>query len=65
MTDAEFNARMDRLTERHEALTQSMEFFHRDMVDLKAETLGLKEVAQLLLEVTQSHPKRIERLEGQ
>jgi hypothetical protein len=33
MNDADFHARIDRLTERHEALTQSMEFTQREIVD--------------------------------
>ena len=56
MNNADFNARMDRLTERHEALTQSMELTQREIVDLK-------ETARLLLEVSQSHQHRIQRLE--
>jgi prefoldin subunit 5 len=56
MNNADFNARMDRLTERHEALTQSMELTQREIVDLK-------ETARLLLEVAQSHQHRIQRLE--
>jgi prefoldin subunit 5 len=48
MNDADFHARMERLTERHEALTQSMELTQREIVDLK-------ETARLLLEVAQSH----------
>ncbi len=59
MSDADFHARMDRLTERHEALTQSMELTQKEIVDLK-------ETARLLLEVAQSHQHRIQRLdEGQ
>ena len=42
MDNADFHARMDRLTERHEALTQSMELTQREIVDLK-------ETARLLL----------------
>ena len=56
MNDADFHARMERLTERHEALTQSMELTQREIVDLK-------ETARLLLEVAQSHQHRIQRLE--
>jgi hypothetical protein len=48
MTDAEFNARMDRLTERHEALTQSIELMQGEIGDVK-------EAARLLLEVAKSH----------
>jgi hypothetical protein len=58
MTDAEFNARMDRLTERHEALTQSIELMQGEIGDVK-------EAARLLLEVAKSHQQRIGRLEGQ
>ena len=50
MNNADFNARMDRLTERHEALTQSMELTQREIVDLK-------ETARLLVEVAQSHQR--------
>jgi hypothetical protein len=47
---------MDRLTERHKALTQSMELTQRKIVDLK-------ETARLVLEVAQSHQHRVRRLE--
>jgi hypothetical protein len=57
MSDADFHARMDRLAERHEALTPSMELTQREIVDLK-------ERARLLLEVAQSHRHSIQRLEG-
>ena len=71
--------RLDRLTERHEALAQSMELFQKEMEDLKevvaanaiqtaANTTQVKElatIAGILLEVVQSHQQRIGRLEGQ
>jgi hypothetical protein len=56
MNDADFHARMDQLTVRHEALTQSLELTQREIVDLK-------ETARLLLEVAQSHQHRIQRPE--
>ena len=37
----DFEDRMDRLTERHEALAQSVEMLHRDMLEMKATVNGL------------------------
>ena len=50
--------RLDRLTERHEALTQSVEMLHLEIRDLK-------ESAQSLLRIAEIHEARISRLEDQ
>jgi hypothetical protein len=70
MTNEEFNLRMDRLSERHEALSQSVESLHHDLVELKevveknaAQTAANTEVAKILLKVVESHQHRIGRLE--
>lgn len=50
--------RLDRLTERHEALTQSVEMLHLEIRDLK-------ESAQSLLRIAEIHEARLSRLEDQ
>lgn len=50
--------RIARLTERHEALTQSVEMLHLEIRDLK-------EAAQSLLRIAEIHEARISRLEDQ
>jgi hypothetical protein len=49
--------RLDRLTERHEALTQSVEMLTLDVRELKEAALSLLEIARI-------HETRISRLEG-
>jgi hypothetical protein len=70
MNNEEFNARMDRLAERHEALSQSVESLHHDLDELKdvvdknaAQTAANTEVAKTLLKVVESRQHRIDRLE--
>jgi hypothetical protein len=48
--------RIERLTERHEALTQSVEMLHAEIRDLK-------DSAQSLLHIAEIHEQRISRLE--
>ncbi len=49
--------RIDRLTERHEALTQSVEMLTLDVRELNEAALSLLEIARI-------HETRISRLEG-
>jgi archaellum component FlaC len=49
--------RIDRLTERHEALTQTVEMLTLDIRELK-------DAAQSLLRIAEIHETRISRLEG-
>lgn len=53
-----FDERIDRLTERHEALTQTVEMIQHEIRDLK-------EAAQALLRIAEAHETRITRLEGE
>jgi hypothetical protein len=50
--------RIDRLVERHEALTLSVEMLHHEIRDLK-------EAAASLLHVAEIHEARISRLDGE
>jgi hypothetical protein len=50
--------RIDRLVERHEALTLSVEMLHHEIRDLK-------EAAASLLHIAEIHEARISRLEGE
>jgi archaellum component FlaC len=63
--------RLDRLAERHEALTQSVELLTRDLSELQSVVKNLggftKDIAEgtaRLLNIAQIHEQRISRLEG-
>jgi hypothetical protein len=63
--------RLDRLAERHEALTQSVELLTRDLSKLQGVVKSIgsftKDIAEgtaRLLHVAQIHEQRISRLEG-
>jgi hypothetical protein len=67
--------RLERLTERHEALTQSMELFQHDMAEMRAAAAErdakynerfsrILDVVETLAATARSHEQRIERLEG-
>lgn len=63
--------RLDRLADRHEALTQSVELLTRDVSELQGVVKNLgnftKDIAEgtaRLLHVAQIHEQRISRLEG-
>ena len=68
--------RLDRLTERHESLTQSVELMHRDweerwkkMDDTQARNEVLigqaLEAINSLARIAQSHERRLDNMEGQ
>lgn len=50
--------RLDRLVERHEALTESVEILHHEI-------RGLKDASKNLLRIAELHENRIARLEDQ
>lgn len=63
--------RLERLTGRHEALTQSVESLTHDVRELRAGIEGLKTIAETslasingLARIAPSHEHRITRLEG-
>jgi hypothetical protein len=56
--------RLDRLTERHEALTQSVELIARTTRDNAQQIGALREAAASLLQIVQVHENRISGLEG-
>ena len=67
--------RLDRLTERHEALTQTMELFQHELAEMRAavaerdtkynERFGrILHLVESLASTAQYHEQRIERLEG-
>jgi archaellum component FlaC len=57
--------RLERLAERHEALTQTVELLTRDLSDMKALVSHIAEGAARLLHVAEIHEKRISRLEDE
>ena len=63
--------RLDRLTERHEALAQSLELFHASVQELREIVMAhdrymstLMSAATKLLETATNHERRLPRLEG-
>jgi hypothetical protein len=56
--------RLDRLTERHEALTQSVELVVRMTQDNAQQIGALRDAAASLLKIVQIHENRISGLEG-
>jgi archaellum component FlaC len=67
--------RLERLTERHEALTQSMELMHHDVAEMQKREAErdakfeerfsrLLGIVETLADMARNHEHRIERLEG-
>lgn len=56
--------RLDRLTQRHEALTQSVEILARDVQSLRDFSKDIAEGTARLLHIAQIREDRITRLEG-
>ncbi len=56
--------RLEKLVERHEALTQTVELIAREMQDMKSSIDGLNEATARLLHIAQIHEHRITGLEG-
>lgn len=61
----DIDERLDRLTQRHEALTQSVELLTKDLSDMKALVNDIAEGTARLLHVAEIHEKRISRLEDE
>ena len=57
--------RLDRLTERHEALTQSVELITVDIRNLTALMSQTDQFINQLAHIAAAHEQRIDRLEGQ
>ncbi len=57
--------RLERLTQRHEALTQTVELLTRDLTEMKVLVNDIAEGTARLLHVAEIHEKRISRLEGE
>lgn len=56
--------RLERLTERHEALTQTVELISLEINALKDVTSTISQTVMLLAQVAERHEHRLERLEG-
>jgi archaellum component FlaC len=56
--------RLDRLTERHEALTQTVEPLTRDLQSVRDFSRDIAEGTARLLHIAQIHEHRTTRLEG-
>ena len=59
----DIDERLERLTERHEALTQTVELLTKDLSDMKVLVNDIAEGTARLLHVAEIHEKRISRLE--
>jgi archaellum component FlaC len=57
--------RLERLTDRHEALTQTVELLTKDLSDMKVLVSDIAEGTARLLHVAENREKRISRLEDQ
>jgi archaellum component FlaC len=53
--------RLERLTQRHEALTQTVELLTKDLSDMKGLVNDIAEGTARLLHVAEIHEKRISR----
>lgn len=62
-TKMTIDERLDRLTERHEALTQSAELLLRESQEHTRQIGSLREAAAALLQIAQHHERRISGLE--
>ena len=56
--------RLEKLTERHEALTVNLELLHRDVQDLKAVAQQDGENIRALARIAEIHEKRLTEIEG-
>ena len=56
--------RLEKLTERHEALTQSVELLHRDVQGLSALARQDGENIRALAQIAEIHEKRLTGIEG-
>ncbi len=56
--------RLERLTDRHEALTQSVELLARTTHEHTHQITEIMEAAARLLHIAQIHEQRLTRLEG-
>jgi archaellum component FlaC len=61
----DIDERLERLTQRHEALTQTVELLTKDLSDMKVLVNDIAEGTARLLHVAQIHEKRISRLEDE
>jgi prefoldin subunit 5 len=57
--------RLEKLAERHEALTQTVELIARAIDGIKGYTNDIAEATARLLHIAQIHEHRITRLEGE
>ena len=56
--------RLEKLTERHEALTMNLELLHRDVQDLKAVAQQDGENIRALARIAEIHERRLTEIEG-
>ncbi len=61
----DIDERLERLTERHEALTQTVELLAKDLSEMGVLVNDIAEGTARLLHVAEIHEKRISRLEDQ
>jgi archaellum component FlaC len=59
----DIDERLERLTQRHEALTQTVELLTKGLSDMKVLVNDIAEGTARLLHVAEIHEKRISRLE--
>jgi hypothetical protein len=57
--------RLEKLTERHEAMTMNLELLHRDVQDLKIAAQQDGENIRALARIAEIHERRLTHLEGE
>jgi len=63
MRPMSIDERLDRLTERHEALTQSVEMLTSDLHEMRGIVVQILGGIEKLANVAESHERRLKRLE--
>ncbi len=61
----DIDERLERLAQRHEALTETVELLTKDLSDIKVMVNDIAEGTARLLHVAEIHEKRIRRLEDE
>jgi hypothetical protein len=61
----DIDERLERLTHRHEALTQTVESLTKDLSDMRVLVNDIAQGTARLLHVAEIHEKRISRLEDE
>jgi hypothetical protein len=59
-----FDEKIDKITERHEALAQSVELMQRDTAEFRVIIRNMAHAVDGLVQMARSHEERLDRMEG-